>query len=603
MVIQDKVIILTDDSESMNIQLNEKKKSEYYQQISEKLTKSIKSKELEYENHNLSDYNELKKKSSFILPFLEFINKKNTHQNIKAVYLLSDGWIHDENLQILSSLNIPIYTFNPNIEENIEDIKIDDTRYNKIAYQSETALFSVRISSLNTKKPVKVQFLSGNKLIQEKQILTKENQSIDVDFEIQFNKTGLIPFTILILGKDDYPQNNSFAGAVQVLESKQKIAIISDILNYDVLYLSQLLRQNKRYSIDVITQKNRQFYQNGKNHKLITSDYSSLIMVNNGSIYINPETKNEILKQMEQTFGLLLIGHPINGLNEISPVSYSNISNLYRGNFKISPSAFQYKIFEDMNTNIQDIPLISYLYLTPKNQGQILSFIENESKSPWIVYRSYLNSHIFQICGFDLWKWKSLNGESGYNDFFNGLVDWISRKNNERFYAYTDKNSYLFGEPVTLKLNAYDESFNPLLNISPKITIQKDGQAFKEDFLSNSDNQFQIKLDQLKPGNYNFEVSDKSKNLSSKGQFIIHEKDRELYETGINKSMLSMISNLSKGQFIQTEELNHILQKPQKENVIQQKEEVQIYKKWQMILLFILLISGEYFLRKRWGLL
>ncbi len=603
-VIQDKVIILNDDSESMEIKFNNQEKTKYYNEIKDNLINMLDAKGINYDIHNLSEYNELKKKSSYILPFFEFIKKKNNFHNIKGIFFLSDGWIHDENLQALSSSEIPVYTFNTGLSEEIHDIKIEDIQYNKTAYRSETALIKAKVNAGDSESVIKVQFLTDKKVIQEKSVKLIKNQVSDIDFEIQFNQTGLIPFSVQLSNvKDDYIHNNYMAGAIQVVESKQRIALISDVLNFDVLYLSQLLQANKRYNTDIIIQKNKRFYKNGISHHLNLKDYASVIMVNNGSLSMNNEFKNNLLTLMDQSFGVLSIGYPINGIEEISPVTKSNISNLFRGNFKVSPSANQYQIFENLSSETQNIPIVSYLYLTVKNQGLVLSFIENESKSPWIVYRSYLNSHIFHICGFDIWKWKSLSGTDSYDNFFNGLIDWISRKNNERFYAYTDKNTYLYGECVSIMLNAYDESFNTLNNISPAISLKKEGKSVTEDFLVFNNSQYHIKIENLKPGKYDYQVIEKAKNLSTNGVFMIHSKNKELYETGFNNSMLAMLSHMSKGRFVTSKELDQFILKPSNHTVVQQKIELQLYKKWQVILLFITLICMEYFLRKRWGLL
>ncbi|MDX9976494.1 MAG: hypothetical protein RBS16_00510 [Candidatus Cloacimonadales bacterium] len=602
--IDDKVIILVDDSESMDIVISEQKKTDLFKQINNDLTKILNSKNIDFQAFKLSDFNQLKKKSSYIMPFFEYIKEKNTYRNTKAIYLLSDGWIHDESLQSLSSFDIPIYTFNLDISEHTKDLKIDDLKFNKTAYQNELSTINLRISSENLNTKANVQLIIENKIVQEKTISIQDKQSIEIDFDVVLNKIGLLPFSVTVNSADDtYFDNNTMSGAIQVVESKQKIAIISDILNHDLTYISQLFHNSKRYSLDIFFYKNRQFYQANQRSEPKIKEYSSLIIINSGTLSINQAMKNDIAQLMEDGFGLISIGLPINGLEEIQPVAYSNIKNLYRGNFRVSAIAEQYKIFEELNENIQNTPIVNYYYLSLANQANTLSFIENESMSPWIVYRTYLNSHIFHICGFDIWKWKSYTANNDYDNFFNGLIDWISRKNSERFYAFTDRNSYLYGEKVIVKLNAYDERFYPLTNISPNIIIKQNEKAIKEDFMPYIDNQYQIELSSLKPGTYTYQVTENEKHLKTTGTFIISDMDKELYETGINTNMLAMISNLSKGNYIKPADIINHIPKLQEKQFIKKIIEYQFYKKWQFVLLFLLSISCEYFLRKRWGLI
>ncbi|HPY95993.1 MAG TPA: hypothetical protein PL063_02135 [Candidatus Cloacimonadota bacterium] len=602
--IDDKTIIIVDDSESMTIKQNGVKKADLIKQINDQLVNTLKANNNNYEVYKLSDYNALKTKSTYLMPFLEYIQTKNSYQNIKTIFFLSDGWVHDDNLQPIVSLNIPVYTFNVDAPEDNKDLRIEDLRYNKTAYQNELTTISTLITSKNIKSTAQLKLVIDGKTVQEKSINVSTEQTIELDFEVMFNKIGLIPFSVEIIAKDDvYLENNLMSGAIQVVESKQKIAIISDVLNYDLTFISQLFHDSKRYNLDIIYQKRNQFYKNSKPYNLNIKDYSSLILINNGTLSFNTNVKDDIVKMMQDNFGIISIGYPVKGLQEILPVTQSNIKDAYRGNFRVSGQAEQYKVFEELGKNIQNTPIVTYLYLSIINQGQALSFIENESASPWIVYRSYLNSHIFHICGFDLWKWKTITSADDYDNFMNGLVDWVSRKNSERFYAYTDKNSYLFGESLIIKLNAYDETFNPLSNINPSLQLKIDNKLIKDEFLSLSNNQYQLKLENLKPGKYDYTVIEKEKMLQTSSSFIISKKDRELFETGFNSNMLAMISNLSKGKFITVSEINDYLPKSEPHIYVPVKTEVLFYQKWYIILLFILLVATEYFLRKKWGLI
>ncbi|HOQ81178.1 MAG TPA: hypothetical protein PLH63_08930, partial [Candidatus Cloacimonadota bacterium] len=450
--IDDKTVIIVDDSESMTIKQNGVKKADLIKQINDQLVNTLKANNNNYEVYKLSDYNALKTKSTYLMPFLEYIQTKNSYQNIKTIFFLSDGWVHDNNLQPIASLNIPVYTCKVDAPEDNKDLRIEDLRYNKTAYQNELTTISTLITSKNIKSTAQLKLVVDGKTVQEKSINISTEQTIELDFEVMFNKIGLIPFSVEIIAKDDvYLDNNLMSGAIQVVESKQKIAIISDVLNYDLTFISQLFHDSKRYNLDIIYQKRNQYYKNSKPYNLNIKDYSSLILINNGTLSFSTNVKDDIIKMMQDNFGIISIGYPVKGLQEILPVTQSNIKDAYRGNFRVSGQAEQYKVFEELGKNIQNTPIVTYLYLSIINQGQALSFIENESASPWIVYRPYLSSHIFHICGFDLWKWKTITSTDEYDNFMNGLIDWVSRKNSERFYAYTDKNSYLFGESPIIK--------------------------------------------------------------------------------------------------------------------------------------------------------
>ncbi|HPK40149.1 MAG TPA: hypothetical protein PKZ69_00880, partial [Candidatus Cloacimonadota bacterium] len=140
-------------------------------------------------------------------------------------------------------------------------------------------------------------------------------------------------------------------------------------------------------------------------------------------------------------------------------------------------------------------------------------------------------------------------------------------------------------------------------NINPNLQLKIDNKLIKDEFLSLSNNQYQLKLENLKPGKYDYTVIQKEKMLQTSGSFIISKKDRELFEIGFNPNMLAMISNLSKGKYITVSEINDYLPKSEPHILVPVKTEVLFYQKWYIILLFILLVATEYFLRKKWGLI
>ncbi|HOE91192.1 MAG TPA: hypothetical protein PLV22_04390, partial [Candidatus Cloacimonadota bacterium] len=309
--IDDKTVIIVDDSESMTIKQNGVKKADLIKQINDQLVNTLKANNNNSEVYKLSDYNALKTKSTYLMPFLEYIQTKNSYQNIKTIFFLSDGWVHDNNLQPIASLNIPVYTFNVDAPEDNKDLRIEDLRYNKTAYQNELTTISTLITSKNIKSTAQLKLVVDGKTVQEKSINISTEQTIELDFEVMFNKIGLIPFSVEIIAKDDvYLDNNLMSGAIQVVESKQKIAIISDVLNYDLTFISQLFHDSKRYNLDIIYQKRNQYYKNSKPYNLNIKDYSSLILINNGTLSFSTNVKDDIIKMMQDNFGIISIGYP-----------------------------------------------------------------------------------------------------------------------------------------------------------------------------------------------------------------------------------------------------------------------------------------------------
>lgn len=600
--LKEKVILLMDDSNSMNQKIGDSPKRESYKALLDKLKQRAGNAGYETEICVLSDFSK-QNNTTRLFPFYENIKKLNTEGNVKAIYLFSDGWIHDEDFSFLQSYQIPVNPVIQKYQENLSDVAVTELFYNKNMYRNEKNTIRARIQSHEYDGDVKVELILENRRMAEKEVSLKKDSIADLEFDIEFKEKGLQNFEVSIKHSDSNPGNNEYPGAVQVLDTKQKILILTDQLTADLRFVNMSIISQSRLITDMFLYNNSQYYKNGKVANPVWSDYSAVVLINNGRMQINRNDRVFLENLVTNGGGVFIMGYPISALSDMMPASLSNIKGLFTGSIRFTPESSQYKTFTFDEKTVSNIPPLKYMYVKSSSNSQILARIDNESQNPYIIYQKYGLGSILYIAGFDLWKWKTYSDNDNYNNFIENVLYWLTQSNSERFRAYTSKMSYFNNENVSINLEAYDEKLNPLENISPKIKLYQNGKLLKEDFLTRNSNNYNYEINNIASGKYQYTITDAKTKLETSNQFVVNKKSQEDFDHGINLPLLNWIATTTQGKPILSDTIGDYGMEKAGSELRKRVLEMPVYKKWYMIALFLSLLSAEYFLRKRWGLL
>ena len=603
------ILFLNDVSASMELKAKNLSKSQSLTVFKEKLGKKFSA--LNYKiikrdfaaglngNHN----------STLLSPTLAKLAKKQELKNVKAIFLFSDGWFKDENLDEFSSLNIPVYTFFPNYKSSEADLEIKNIKYNKTAYKDEITPFLVNIESSNYKGKAKLIFRENGKDIQSKQLDFSQNASQQIVLEHTFQKTGLIPFSVSIVADtltEINSENNHYPGAIQVLDSRSKILIVTDIPNWDAKFILDVIRQNPHWKSEFLLKKGRHFFKGRK-----ISDFGDnlnntliLVLINEKNLSFSAEDSRLIETFVRNGGGLLVMGKPINALSEILPATKSHISASFRETITFTPESKQYQTFNfEDNTEAKNIPPVDYFYVNAKTEAKILAKINNEEQSAAILLKNYENGKILYFAFLNFWKWQLWANGNHYNRLVSDICNWLGRRTTEHFIAFPNKNIYFPGEKIKIRLNAYDEKLFPIKNLDAKITLFKNNENVFQNFMLAENDEYITEIENLEPGKYKFVISDDRTKNTTSGTFIVSSENPESRDHGFNLPLLSFIAARTGAKVISEKNLDMFsFPKAQFKTTIT-KTEIPIYRKWYVIALFIISFSLELFFRKRWGLL
>lgn len=601
------IILLKDNSASMQtIHINQSKSSALESSVQE-ISKAYKKAGYLVKETEFSDGLNGNKNSTYLLPALEKLGKSLNKSPITGIYLFSDGWFRDTNLNVLKTYDIPINVVADTTQNLKADLQILEIKHNRNGYRNELSLFETGIKSVGYNGTALVQFKIDNKVVKSKTISFQKESMQTITFENRFSQLGLHEIEVSVTSdkiKETTQSNNAYFSAIDILSDKEQILILSDAANWDNKFVLDTINENNRWQAQNIVIEGRDLYQGGK--KITVPDLSRvsvIIIINQGTIQLDSKLTQNIISKVNQGCGLLFCGLPIAQLNDILPLKQSNIKSVYQGVFKLLPVSASYSVFQIPDNELSQIPPVDYQYVVSSRQAEVMAVMDNAQKSPAIAMDNSLGGKAVSFSFLNLWRWQMQSKSSGYKNFISDLIVWLSNKTSGQLVT-NFQPSYFIGEPIKIQLSAMDEVHRLRQNLNPRISIvSNDNKAVFDDFMPLTDNGYSIEFKLDKPGSYRFDIKDSSLKQTANGRFVIQNQDMESRDLGYNIPQLSWISSQTHGKFTNLRSTNEI--KPLKAVITDRTEKIEfpLYKKWYLISLFVLAFCFELFLRRRWGLL
>ncbi|MCH4553809.1 VWA domain-containing protein [Aestuariibaculum lutulentum] len=490
------------------------------------------------------------------------------------------------------------------------DLKIQQLNVNKYAYLKnkfpvETILVYNGIGSVKSQFTVTI----GNSIIYSEAVnFSKENNSKIINFTLPANQVGVQVYkaTLSPLNSEKNTLNNSKNFAVEVIDQKTKVAIVSDIIHPDLGALKKSIESNEQRSVSFFNSKSilnqindfqlivlyqpndkfkalfEQLDNENKNRFIIVGPKTDIEFLNN----INKSYEFEITYNTENYQAALEKNYTPFFVDDIDFESFPPLHSYYSSLIALVP--FETILHKTLNGIDVGEPLLG----TFETQGRREALLLGENIWQWRS-QSYVETKSFH----------------GFDNFFNKLIQYLasnklkSRLNvdYQSFYngsgnvivtaQYFDKN-YIFNERETLNITVADK-------------ISKESKTFP---LILKNNNYEVDLSSLSPSEYDFKVHAEEANISKTGSFTILEYNVEQQFLNANVTKLEQLASNSSGKayFIDnTDALIDDLLNDNRFSTIQKSHKNSLpLIDWKYLLAIIALsLSLEWFLRKYNGLI
>ena len=557
--------------------------------------------------------------------------KSNMNKNSGGSVIITDGQANLGKELGIENFDAykPIHIIGVGNTSPFVDVAIKSIDAPPVIIKGENAELTVSITyNGDPNKKLNITLYSQNKLMGSKVISSSGNNSVDkVRFMVKPDQTGKIEYRVQVnsIADEINIQNNRQVVSMHVLKNMYKLAIITGAPNFNTQILKKNIFNNSKIDFDHFTYRNNRYSIPIK--KFWDTKYD-LIIFDNHPVEENADEWSSYLrvfakKILSQKTSLALIaGH------DIQKNIFESYLKLMEINYKKSiiklESEFPWEITENwertfpfmgsnfINENQNNLPPIYVgINIEPNNANVLANFSISEMKVPLLLLseKGPLRFAVWTSPDLNKLRFKTYNKKSNlfFGDFFNPITTWLMRTNNEKnFYFRSSKNSYQQGEQISVVGRPIIESGHSTegyIHVFSNDSLINTKQLFYDSNKKNYEGKFWAskagKLD------YRVEIFDEEKSkIVSEGEIHVQESQIELNKVFLNELPLKKLALQTNGTFKiwdSREEIINIIDK--KFDKTERNTRITLKQRMEVVIILIILLSIEWFLRRRLGLL
>jgi hypothetical protein len=540
------------------------------------------------------------------------------NRNIGALIIASDG-IYNKGLNPLYQsykFKAPIYTIGLGDTTDKKDIILKKVYYNKITYLGNTFPIEI-LSEVNKCNGCNYQVSikkNGQQLFNKIISANSDNFFNTTKVQLEAKEKGLQRYTISLSrveGEVTY-DNNQQDIFIEVLDSRQKILLLTAAPHPDIAAIKSAISQNENYDIE--SYHVNDFNKNLKEYSLVI--FYQLPDLNGAGINLIEASQKLLIPTLFITglnvsynlFNKLQTGININVVqgkyNEVQAIKNKNFT-LFTGNESFN------KVYAEFPALIAPFGNIKYSSAFTPLFFQKIGMVETEE--PLVLFNVQNEPKVGVILAEGWWRWKLANyaryqNHDAFNEWIQKTVQLLSAKQDKSKFRVFAKNLYDENEAIEIEAELYNDAFE--LYNEPEVSINiydANKKRYPFSFVKTS-NAYRLNAGYLPVGDYTYEamviIGDKI--LKQTGSFSIAAIVIEQLQTKANHHLLNSIAEKQNGKLFlpsQFDELkNELLQREDLLPVAysEQKLNELINLKW-IFFLIIALLSLEWFIRKRFG--
>jgi competence protein ComGC len=489
------------------------------------------------------------------------------------------------------------------------DLKINQLNANKYAFHKNKFPVEVFLG-YSGDKTIEAEFAiqRNNQVIHKEKITFSENKkSVVVNVLLEADKIGVQVYKAVILSgeaeKNSYNNIKNFA--VEIIDQKTEIAIISDINHPDLGALRRSIETNEQNKVSVFSTKNTPSL----------TEYDVVILYQPTGLF------QQVFSQLhtaQKNYFLITGKHTdfnfLNSNQEVFTFKASTQKEDYTAAYKSGFSNFAQE-----NIGFENFPPLENPYGNLEIKQGITALLEAKirninTQKPLLFFSENGQHRTAYLLGENIWKWRlqHFSDNENFEDFdvfVNKTIQFLASDNKRKSLVVTHENFYNSGENIEISAQYFNKNYefdqNARLSISVKNKLTNQSKTYD---LLKSHNYYKVNLSGLEAGEYAFSVKELSSNTAYSGNFEIIDFDIEKQHTNADWKKLSLLAQNTNGKTYFSEQTNQLIDdllQNEKYQPIekQQTKKLPLIDFWTLLCLIAALFGLEWFIRKYNGLL
>ena len=538
-------------------------------------------------------------------------NLKSIHRNVTfPTILITDGNQTTGNDYVYSfESNHTVYPLVVGDTTSYLDLRINQLNVNKYAFHKNKFPVEVFINYSGTKNTTaNLSILLGKTILNTQKVtFSPSKKSATVKVLLPADKVGLQVYKAVIQSKEKEKNtiNNTKNFAVEIIDQRTNIAIISSIKHPDLGVLKRAIEVNAQRKVTIVKPNEVKslrdysivlLYQPNSEFKAIF-DSNKLLGINT-FIITGTHTDFSFLNQQQNSLVFKMTGQKEDYLAAFNP---------------------QFNLFQTENISFEQFPPLENTFGTVKTNASVSvllwSKIRNlDTNSPLLAFAESQGTRSAFLLGENLWKWRlqshvETKSFQSFDLFMDKTIQFLASSSTKKALVVNHDSYYNSGDELSISAQYFNKNyeFDEKARLTIALTNRSTKQTKKYDFLKTNSN-FKVNLEGLSAGQYNFTVKELNSNTTYTGFFEVLNFDIEKQFVNPDVNKLNQLALQTQGKLYYPNQVNELIKTLQSEENYKpiQKEVIKKtpFIDWIWVLILIVVsLASEWFIRKYNGML
>lgn len=488
------------------------------------------------------------------------------------------------------------------------DLKISQINVNKYAFHKNKFPAEVFLQYSGSKSITANFSISngGSVLVKQSVSFSPSKKSEIINVLLPAEKTGLQIYSATVTSseKEKNTYNNSKKFAVQIIDQRTEVALVSAINHPDLGTLKRSIEANGQRKATIIK----------PNNTADLNKYNVLVMYQPTAEFKAVFDANKNLKL--NTWIITGNNTDFNFLNQQQnhlSFKMSSQKEDYLANFTTD-----FNLFAIDNLGFESLPPLenSFGTVTQNSNGSVLlsSRIRNvETNEPLLIYFDNQAGRNAFLLGENIWKWRAASfvDKKSFEDFdvfIDKTIQFLASNDSKKNLIVNYERFYNSGDAIEITAQFFNKNyeFDDKAKLTIVVTNTNTKQTKSYDLLRTT-NSYKVNLDGLPAGKYSFLVKELNSNSTYNGSFEILDFDIEKQFVNPDYTKLKQLAAQTSGTTYVASQINSLIDnllsseyKPVEKQVVKKTPLIEWY--WLLILIAAALAT-EWFIRKYNGLL
>lgn len=250
-----------------------------------------------------------------------------------------------------------------------------------------------------------------------------------------------------------------------------------------------------------------------------------------------------------------------------------------------------------------------------KSNAMVVAESGDAQRRPLLVLGAWGAGRTAALAIDSTWHWQMEGHGEIHRRFWRQLLLWLAQKDDSsarKVWVRLDSRRYQQGSRVEFAVGANDDAGNSLADASFDVVVRlPDGSSETVRTATRGNEQVGSFSRTAEPGDYRVVVAARANNATwaeTSARFTVSDQDVELDQPAAEPTLLDNLARLTAdagGEGLAPEDFPKLLEALEQRKEQFQEEIVErttLWDSWPMLVSFVGLLTTEWFLRKRWGM-